>query len=100
MPARLGITFFSGKKETHERKLPGERRRAGHSDGPALRSAWRVLATWAAVGIVRTAARPLVHQKLHALLDLAGHSRVTASLDSSMFDCVALFGLRDFGIEV
>jgi hypothetical protein len=32
-----GVTFFSGKKETHERKLPAMRGRAERSDGPSLR---------------------------------------------------------------
>ena len=34
-----GVTFFSGKKESHQRKLPRERERvrAERSDGPSLR---------------------------------------------------------------
>ena len=34
-----GVTFFSGKKESHQRKLPGGRERVGaeRSDGPSLR---------------------------------------------------------------
>ena len=38
-PARRGVTFFLGKKESHQRKLPWgrERVRAERSDGPSLR---------------------------------------------------------------
>jgi hypothetical protein len=36
-PSRRGVTFFSGKKESHQRKLTVMRGRAERSDGPLLR---------------------------------------------------------------
>ena len=42
-PSRRGVTFFSDKKESNQRKLSWERVGAERSDGPSLRWA---LGTW------------------------------------------------------
>ena len=63
------MTFFSGKKESHQRKLPWERERAERSSGHRFAGplGFDLLAggdagDWLVL--------PLVRQQLHALLDL------------------------------
>ena len=84
-----GVTFFSGKKETHERKLPWGRERAERSSGRRFAGPF-AFDLWAGGYDVGWLVLAFVRQQLHALLERFLASTVLA------FSC--LFSLVTVGI--